>query len=113
MMKGPFDPKDIPGLPREFGRRTNNVIPFPRRPEGVKPPAAAAKPLPAGGGDDPLDMLKWLVWAIENGHIAPEAAFVGTIQLMPDGSETYPFYVCGLTRLAVKGLLNEYLEDLP
>jgi hypothetical protein len=58
-------------------------------------------------------MLRWLYTAIQEGRIKPEAMFVGTVELHGQDAEHYPMYVCNLTRLAVKGLLNEYLEDLP
>ena len=110
-MKEYFDPKDRLGLPPNFGQR-DNVIPFKRRPEGRRLPAAKAAP-PGDGEDNPLEMLKWLVHAIETGHIRPEALFVGSIEYDGDNVEHYPFYVCGMTRLAVKGLIHEYLDDLP
>jgi hypothetical protein len=110
-MKDYFDPKDRLPLPKNFGHRPN-ILPFPRRPEGSRLPAAKAVP-PGGGEDNPLEMLQWLVQQITLGHIRPEAVFVGTIEYDGDDVEHYPFYVCGMTRLAVKGLIHEYLEDLP
>lgn len=107
MLKGPDEPIDRP-----WRHPRDNVIPFPKRPEGRPLPAAKADD-PGDGEDNPLEMLQWLVHEITVGHIRPEAIFVGTIEYHGDGEEHYPFYVCGMTRLAVKGLIHEYLEDLP
>jgi hypothetical protein len=63
--------------------------------------------------DTPLNMLKDLVRRIETGEVPAVAAFVGMIIYKSDGTEDYPFYCTGLSRLAAKGLLTEYLENLP
>jgi hypothetical protein len=63
--------------------------------------------------DNPLTMLKELIQDIEHGKIHPAAVFVGMIDYKHDGTEDYPFYCTGLSRLALRGLLHEYLENLP
>ena len=106
--RGPFDPKDRLPLPKNFGQRTNNVVPF-RRPEGTRPAAIEED----DGGDSPLELLKWMIWAIENNQIDPDGMFIGTVEGKEDGTEHYPCYVAHLSRMSVKGLLAEYLAHLP
>jgi hypothetical protein len=63
--------------------------------------------------DNPLTMLKQLIQDIEHGKIHPAAVFVGMIDYKHDGTEDYPFYCTGMSRMALRGLLHEYLENLP
>ena len=63
--------------------------------------------------DTPLNMLKVLINDIERGKLHPVSLFIGMIDYKRDGTENYPFYVTGMSRMALRGLLHEYLENLP
>lgn len=125
----PLDPGDRRPLPPDFGKPTHTVLPFGKRP---LPPGRKGASFDLSDDeirelraffqkpreddeveDNPLSMLKAVIRDMETGKINPAAMFIGLIDYKPDGTEDYPAYITGLSRLALRGLLYSYLENLP